>query len=220
TSQIFDPASSTRTPFDANTIPKTRFGDLGLQVLQHFPLPTNLTATANNFSRTATEPDDQDQFDTRLDRYFGSRHRVFGRYTYFRDDDQFVSPLPDGSGAITSGAIGHQILRSDAVSSEYDLSLSPTALNQLRFGYSRRALNQSSLQNGGLTVPGLPQNAFSSVLPIFTFSGSYQQIGPTKAANSDFTTSIAELLDTFSLVRKRHTIKFGMDLRFEALDIL
>ena len=56
-------------------------------------------------------------------------------------------------------------------------------------------------------------------MPIFTVTG-LQQIGPTTAANSNFTTSITEFLDTFTLVRGRHTIKFGADLRREALDVL
>jgi len=61
--------------------------------------------------------------------------------------------------------------------------------------------------------------SFGSVLPIFTVAG-LQQIGPTTAANSDFTTSITEFLETFTLVRGRHTIKFGADFRREALDVL
>src|SRR4029077_13691083 len=40
------------------------------------------------------------------------------------------------------------------------------------------------------------------------------------AANSNFTTSITEFLDTFTLVRGRHTLKAGVDLRREALDVL
>jgi hypothetical protein len=97
--------------------------------------------------------------------------------------------------------------------------ISPSALNQFRVGYSRRDLNQTSLQNGGITVPGLPSNSFASVLPIFSVTG-LQQIGPTTAANSNFTTSITEFLDTFTLVRGRHTFKAGVDLRREALDVL
>src|SRR5262249_24158467 len=92
-------------------------------------------------------------------------------------------------------------------------------LNQFRVGYSRRDLNQASLQNGGINVPGLPANSFGSVLPIFTVTG-FQQIGPTTAANSNFTTSITEFLDTFTMVRGRHTIKFGADIRREALDVI
>ena len=65
-----------------------------------YPLP-NRAGAANNYVRTASEPDDQDQFDARLDRYFGGQHRVFGRYSYLRDDGTPVTPLPDGSGAIS-----------------------------------------------------------------------------------------------------------------------
>ena len=217
TQAIFDPATPARLQFPNNTIPGNRFDPIAIQVLQHYPLPN--VAGANNFVRTATEPDSQDQADFRMDRYFGERHRVFGRYTYFRDDDNPVTPLPEGSGSLTAGVIGHAITRGDAFVGDYNFTLSPSALNQFRFGYSRRDLNQTSLQNGGVTVPGLPANSFSSVLPIFTVTG-LQQIGPTTAANSNFTTSITEFLDTFTLVRRRHTLKFGFDIRREALDVL
>src|SRR5471030_193679 len=153
---VFDPATSPRQPFANNTIPVSRFDSLGLQVLQHYPVP-NLPGAANNFVLTATEPDNQDQFDTRLDHYFGEKHRVFGRYTYFRDDDTPVTPLPDGSGSLTSGVIGHAITRGDALAGDYNWTPSPTLLNQLRVGYSRRGLDQTSLQNGGIAVPDYRQ---------------------------------------------------------------
>jgi hypothetical protein len=217
TQPIFDPVTPGRTQFQNNTIAASRFDPIGAQILQHYPLPN--VSGANNFVRTVTEPDNQDQADFRIDRYFGERHRLFARYTYFRDDDTPVTPLPDGSGSLTSGVIGHAITRGDAFAGDYSWTLSPSTLNQFRVGYSRRDLNQSSLQNGGITVPGLPSNSFGSVLPIFTVAG-FQQIGPTTAANSNFTTSITEFLDTFTMVRGRHTIKFGTDIRREALDVL
>lgn len=214
---IFDPGNSPRTAFPGNTIPAYRIDAIAAQVLEHYPLPN--VSGANNFVRTATEPDGQDQADFRLDRYFGEKRRVFGRYTFFRDDDSPVTPLPDGSGSLTSGVIGHALTHGDAFAGDYDQTLSPSALNQLRVGYSRRNLRQTSLQNGGITVPGLPANSFEAVLPIFTVAG-FQQIGPTTAANSRFTTSVTEFLDTFTLIRRRHTLKFGTDLRREALDVL
>jgi len=143
TQAIFDPTSSPRAPFQNNTIPSNRFDSLGLQVLQHYPLPN--IAGANNFVRTATEPDNQDQADFRVDRYIGEKHRVFGRYTLFRDDDTPVTPLPDGSGSLTAGVIGHALTSGDAFVGDYNWVLSPSALNQFRAGYSRRGLNQASL---------------------------------------------------------------------------
>ena len=214
---IFDPATSPRAPFPNNTIPADRFDAIARQVLDHYPAP-NVTG-ASNYARTATEPDNQDQADFRVDRYFGAKHRAFVRYTFLRDDDTPVTPLPDGSGSLTSGVIGHAKTKGDAVAADYNWTLSPSTLNQLRFGYSRRDLNQTSLQNGGITVPGLPANSFGSVLPIFTVAG-FQQVGPTTAANSKFTTSITEFLDTVTMVRGRHTFKFGTDIRREALDVL
>ncbi|HEY4360187.1 MAG TPA: TonB-dependent receptor [Bryobacteraceae bacterium] len=215
---IYDPLTSPRSPFPSNTIPTSRLDPLGLAILAHYPLPTS-TATANNFTRSGVEPDHQDQFDTRLDHYFSMKQRAFLRYSYLRDDDTPVTPLPDGSGSLTSGVIGHALTRGDSIAAEDDWTISPSTLNQARFGWSRRDLNQASLQSGGITIPGLPQNSFASVLPIFSVAG-FQQVGPTTAANSRFTTSITEYLDTFSMVRGRHTIKAGMDLRREALDVL
>lgn len=221
TQAIFDPfsspPSSPRTQFVNNTVPLARFDPIARQILEHYPLPN--VSGANNYVRTATEPDDQDQADFRIDRYFGETHRLFGRYTIFHDDATPVTPLPDGSGSLTAGVIGHAITRGDALVGDYNWTISPSALNQFRLGYSRRDLDQTSLQDGGITIPGLPANSFGSVLPIFTVTG-LQQIGPTSAANSNFTTSITEFLDTFTLVRGRHSLRFGADFRREALDVL
>ena len=215
---IFDPATLTRPPFSGNTIPLTRIDSVARQVLEHYPSP-NLTGPANNFVRTAVEPDNQDQFDARLDHSFTMRHRAFARYSHLADDDSPVAPLAEGSGLISSGAIGNASVRAHALASGYDWSISPTSLNQARFGYSRRGLEQRSLQQGGIAVPGIPANSFSSVLPTFAIAG-FQQIGPTAAANSNFTTSVTQYLDTLSLVRGRHTVKLGIDVRRQALDVL
>jgi hypothetical protein len=217
TAAIYDPAGSPRVPFANNSIPMSRFDPLAAQVLQHYPLPD--AAGANNYIRTAVEPDNQDQFDGRVDHMFSDKHRAFVRYSYLRDDDNPVTFLPEGSGNLTSGVIGHAITRGDGISSEYDWAPSPTTLNQARFGYTRRDINQNSLQNGGITIPGAPSSAFPSTLPIFTVTG-FQQVGPTTAANTKFTTSVTEYLDTFSIVRGRHTIRFGTDIRREALEIV
>ncbi len=216
-SAVYDPASSPRVQFPNNTIPASRFDPIALQVLAHYPLPN--AAAANNFIFTGVEPDNQDQFDGRIDQVFNDRHRAFVRYAYLRDDDNPVPYLPDGSGNITSGVIGHAITRGDSLASEYDWTVSPSSLNQARFGYTRRGVNQSSLQNGNLTIPGAPTSSFPNTLPIFTVTG-YQQIGPTTAANSNFKTSVTEFLDTFSMVRGHHTFKLGTDLRREALDVV
>ena len=202
---------------------------LGLAVLNLYPAPNvaliNANGTnanginANNYQRTATEPDNQDQFDLRLDHHFGQRHRLFVRYSYAADDDAPVTPLPDGSGSLTSGVTGHSLTRADAVAAGYSWSVTPGTLNELRFGYTRRGLNRSAASTASLNIPGVPANVFSTVLPTFTVAG-YQQLGPSASANSRFTTSVTELTDTLSLVRGNHVVKVGGDMRREALGVV
>ena len=212
---IYDPTS--REPFPNYTVPASRMDPVASQVLAHYPRPN--AAGANNYVYSGVEPDAQDQFDARIDQILGTRHRVFARYSFFRDEDTPVPFLPDGSGNLTAGVIGHAIVRGDGIASEYDWTISPSILNQARFGWTQRKVDQTSLQNGGVTIPGAPVSAFPSTLPIFTITG-FQQIGPTTAANSNFRTSVTEYLDTLSMVRGRHTFKFGTDVRREALDIV
>jgi hypothetical protein len=217
-SAIYDPATADRSPFPDNTIPANRYDPVAAEVLARYPVPT-LPGAANNYIRSGVEPDNQDQFDARLDRYFGSRHRVFGRFSYLRDDDTPVTPLPDGSGAITSGLISQTETRGYQGVAEHQWTLSLRALNQARFGYTRRDSNGTGPRNRGLIVPGAPVNTFSAALPTFNVSG-YQQIGAPAGANSKFTTNVEEYMDTFSLVRGKHTLKLGADIRREALNVL
>src|SRR5204863_336180 len=81
------------------SVPAAEIDSVAAQVLAHYP-HANLPGAANNFVRSGVEPDNQNQFDIRLDHSFGEKHRAFLRYSHFQDDDNAVAPLPDGSGAI------------------------------------------------------------------------------------------------------------------------
>src|SRR5262249_31212597 len=105
---IYDPSTTvgtTRTPFPNGTIPRSAMDPVALSLVERYPLPTS-AGTANNYSRTANEIDDQDQGDVRLDHKFTTgRDQAFGRLTYFRDHAIPVTPLTDGSGAIPAGSV-------------------------------------------------------------------------------------------------------------------
>ncbi len=230
---IYDPATTQQTPsgyrrnpFPNNTISAGRFDPASLNALQRYPSPNVFSdgreATANNYRRTGTEQQYQDQFDVRMDRQPGPNHRVFGRYSYLRDDSRPITPLPDGSGVITSGVIGNTLTRADSIVADYSWNLTPASLNQLRFGFTRRGFNRDGLRLGtpaSSGVPSIPSSSFSDVLPLFQVTG-FQQIGPSSNTNSEFTTTVTQLIDTFSIQKSRHSLKFGADLRWEHLDVL
>jgi hypothetical protein len=226
---ITDPATgAARIPFPNRTIPAARFDAAALRLLSRYPAPNVFTssgaeATANNYSRSGADTDRADQFDGRLDHRWGA-HRFFARYSFLRDDARPMTPLPDGSGNLTTAANANTLTRADGVSAEHTWTVSPAAVNQLRFGWTRRGFRVNALDTAqsvqSLTgIPNIPATSFAGVLPVFEVAG-FQQIGPPGASNGTTTTSVTQLLDDYSLSRGAHSLKLGVDLRRQRLDAL
>ena len=229
---IYDPATTrhatgggtTRDPFPANTIPIDRFDPVAAELLSRYPLP-NLSRRRHQHRRLANEGDDQDQFDVRLDHHASNGDQLFGRSSYFKDLTDPVTPLPDGSGNLTAGAIGRTDTRAQAAVLSYVHSFSPRMVNDLRLDHTRRSVNRTGLLLDGtpsaaLGLPGIPTNAaYESALPTFAIDG-FQQFGSSANTNSDSSTDVTQLVDTLSLQRGRHSFRAGVDFRLERLDIV
>ena len=227
---IYDPATtvgSTRTQFPNNTIPRSSMDPVALALLDRYPLPTS-AGTANNYSRTANEIDDQDQADVRLDHKLATgRDQVFGRLTYFSDRAVPVTPFPDGSGAIPAGsvAVGPQDTRAWAFASNYQHTFSNNLLNEVRIGDTRRIVERSAVQlattaGAALNIPGIPTNGqFANTLPNFAPNG-YQQVGSPQNTASNFGTSVTEIADSLTWLKGSHTVKMGLDWRWERLNVV
>jgi Carboxypeptidase regulatory-like domain len=232
TQNIYDPATTTsngaggfmRTQFPGNTIPLERMDPVARSLLLRYPEPTS-AGTANNYRRTASEIDDQNHWDVRLDHQFtsGSDH-VFGRLSNFRGHFEPVTPLPEGSGT-TTGTLGPQDTTSWSFASSYQHTFSNNLLNELRIGDTRRTVHRTAAQlsssaGSALNIPGIPSTAqFPNTLPTFTIAG-YQILGSPINTASDFNTSVSEVADTLTWVKGRHTIKAGFDWRWERLNVI
>jgi hypothetical protein len=225
---IFDPASAPgagRTAFTNNTIPIGRMDPIALALLQRYPLPTAF-GTSNNYSRTDNEIDDQDQWDVRLDHRFSNRDQAFGRLTHFHDGFIPVTPLPDGSGSVTGTLGGPQDTTAWSFASNYQHVFSTNLLNEVRVGDTRRSVARTAAQlassaSAALSIPGIPSTAkFPNTLPTFSFGGAYQQLGSPTNTASDFNTSVTEVADSLSWVKGRHSLKMGLDWRWERLDVV
>src|SRR5499426_420557 len=207
-----------------NIIPLADFDPVALKLLDRYPAPTSAGA-ANNFRRVANEGTDQDQFDIRLDHRFSDNDQIFGRYSFFNEDAAPVTPLPDGSGNITQGALGFQKSRGYQAVGNYLHVFSQRVVNELRFGYTRRSIDRRALlldspASQSLGLPGIPQNAaFQNELPTFTIAG-LQQLGPSTNTDSLFNTDVTQVFDSLGWQRGRHSMKFGMDLRIQRLNVL
>ncbi len=224
---VYDPATtvgSTRSAFAGDFIPAGRMDPVALALLQRYPLPT-APGTANNFSRTDNEIDNQNQWDARIDHRFGShRDQAFGRLTYFRDHVLPVTPLPDGSG-VTSGTPGPQETTAWAFASSYQHGFSSNVFNEVRIGDTRRTVGRTAAQlptspGAALGLRGIPTNAqFSQTLPAFLIAG-YQQLGSPPNTATNFNTSVSQVADSLTWVKGRHTMKLGLDWRWERLNVI
>jgi hypothetical protein len=217
--------SSDHLAYAGDMIPVNTFDPVAATLLNLYPQPTS-GGLANNFRRTGNEPDNQDQFDVRLDHRFSIRDQIFGRYSFAKDFTEPVTPLPDGSGAVTSGAaLGPQVTLAQAIATSYIHVFSPTLMNEVRGGYTRRHVQRTDLllsspASSAIGVPGIPTNgAFNNELPTFLIAG-FQQLGPSANTDSSFRTDVTEIADTVSYLRGRHSIKFGIDNRISRLDVI
>jgi hypothetical protein len=220
---IFRP--SDHHAYAENVIPTGTYDPAAATLLDRYPDPTS-PGLANNFKRLGNEPDNQDQFDIRIDHRFGERDQIFGRYSYFKDFTQPVTPLPEGSGTIGgTSALGPQDTLAQSVVGNYVHLFSPSWINELRFGYTRRSVDRAALllsapPSDSLGIPGIPSNgAFEDELPTFSISG-FQQLGPPANMASTFRTDVTEIADTASFTKQRHSLKFGIDNRISRLDVL
>lgn len=220
--QIFRPGD--KRAYAGNIIPLADFNPIARQLLDRYPLPTS-TGAANNFRRVANEGTDQDQFDIRLNHRFSDNDQIFGRFSFFNEDATPVTPLPDGSGAITQGALGFQKSRGYQGVGNYVHVFSQQIINELRVGYTRRSIDRRALlldapPSQSLGLPGIPQNAaFQNELPTFTIAG-LQQLGPSANTDSLFNTDVIQIFDSVGLQRARHSMKFGVDFRLQRLNVL
>ena len=235
--KIYDPATTvqtgssyTRAEFAGDAVPVNRVDPAALALLARYPLPTS-GAAVNNYTRVGNDSDHQNQFDARVDGVLSRNDRAFVRYTYFHDVESPVTPLPDGSGTIagtilsTGNVIGlSDTLGQQVVANEIH-TFGAKMVNEARFGYTRRALARSGAKLGdtasaALGIPGIPTNAaFNNALPVFSLA-TYTQLGPTASTFSNFSTSVTQVFDMVSRTVGAHSLKAGLDMRWEHLDAI
>lgn len=236
TQPVFDPRTTRQTatgfardPFPGSTVPASATDPVARALLSRYPAANVFTAsgseaTANNYGRVASDRSEQDQGGLRLDHIFNSRHRLFLRAALLLDHSVPATPLPDGSGTFSAAFTGDTRTRALSLAGEHTWNPLPQLVNQFRFGFTRRGFERFALRSGRpateLTgIRGIPLTTFADTLPVFDIVG-LQQLGPPASANSQFATSVTQLLDTLAWTRGRHSIKIGADIRLQRLTVL
>jgi len=181
------------------------------------PLPLfDNTGTPNLFVTTRAL-NDIDSFIGKIDHSFNKDNQLTGRYFYGTSNQSF--PLAILAGNVLPGYNTVTPTTVHLLSLSYLKILSPTAVNEIRFGYNRfkegffpedQAFDPSSIGlNTGITNPqdfGLPLIRIHDDLGI-------ANIGATLSVPRARTDINYQLIDNLSLKRARHDLKFGFEFR-------
>jgi hypothetical protein len=207
-------AGSARTcqTFPGNIIPSSRIHPLSTKLLEFYPEPNQPGGGAFNYLSEQNRTIDRKQYTQRMDFVQSAASTWMGRYSYGHDDE--VAPALRLNGSKLLNTV-HQVM----IGNTY--TLSPTVLNEFRFGFNSffNTLGRelafvrdvvSELGIPGVT-PGTPESWGIPTINISGFNGFGDSTeGPYTNRNKVF-----EFTDNLSWVRGTHSFKLGGVIRFD-----
>jgi hypothetical protein len=223
-------------------IPAALVNPLGAALVNLYPLP-NVTGNPNyNFTSEPVRSLDETKFDIRVDHTFSSADSIFSRFSY----DNAVSYVPGGGGVgsqveqsafgSNQGIINHA--RNIAIGETHVFS--PTTVNQFSFGYNRIFDYITSQGTGtcdsanlaGIGIPGAnlgctgaagsatcTGGSYSCGLVSVLFNGGLWSIGDRGYTPFQGGTDVFNFTDSLDLIRGKHEIHVGIDLRANQMNI-
>ncbi|HUB34169.1 MAG TPA: carboxypeptidase-like regulatory domain-containing protein [Bryobacteraceae bacterium] len=210
---------ATQAPFPNNQIPQSRIApDSTLLLNKWNPLPNLAQTTAglpyHNYQYGLTIPADKDTLTERIDLNESSKSQWFGRYSW--NDESTL----ENTGQITDDG---EVLYTRA--SQWVLSnvrtISPTKVNEVRFGYSN-LFNNITQQLAGkenvnteLNMPVSPSDPNSYGIPNINFlNGNLASYGNPTSSPFQINDKYFEWVDNFSWVHGNHSFRFGGEYRY------
>jgi hypothetical protein len=221
--QIIDPLTGLQ--FEGNRIPANRIDPTSRALLSLYPVPTIAAATPgvdpNRILAAAPGIQNTRQEAARIDHNFNSIHRLMGRYTHdssqTREQGGLFNPigtppvLPDI--ATTDTNVPGQIF-SASLTSVFGANL----LNEVSVNVSSNNIGSTLIgqyTSANVSIPNnelFPEN--NSALPPFIGVTGLPTLGSNQIINIEYTNFNPK--DNLTWVKGTHTLKFGVDLSWEA----
>lgn len=226
-----DPTTGLALP--GNKLPASQISANSQKFFNLFPLPTanilNPDQGNNNFFSQRKVNERINNFDIKIDHHIGSNNALSGRYS--RQDNgtlrgSFFDKVPAGFGAGNEVNNTRQVVISDTH------TFTPTLLNEFRFGYTKINIGIINCAVGGecgisatfaqdIGIPNTNNGTFEQSGSILTggFGNGFVEFagdgGPfiVNSKNPYFA-------DTLTIVKGKHTVKFGGEMRFRYLNTI
>ncbi|MGH9354444.1 MAG: TonB-dependent receptor domain-containing protein [Terriglobia bacterium] len=218
-----DPATGeyTRSAFAGNMIDPSRFNSVAVKAMNYFPLPNAGApgAQTNNYFISGSVPNHAYQFDSRVDHTFSPKWQSFLTVSHAWGYSGAFSIYGTGADAAADTGDGPVNSGAWAISMDHTITLSPTLILDMRYGFSRSTASRLPISLGfnPTTELGLPQYVTSQAaqrdlqFPTFGFS-----TGASEGSNYDDlieNPSAHIVLGNLTKVTGHHTIKFGGEYR-------
>jgi len=205
----------TGNPFAGNLIPVSRYGPTATALFANaklYPLPnapgSGPIGVVGNFAGVLATSTQNDQADAKIDYRIRDKDSIFGRFTIDRYySSPATEPLPitiaQAYDAPTTGAVIN-----------WTHTLSPTTVNEARFGYTRVKIVTHTIDPNGvlgangnqsLGIPGGQPIAGASSI---TLGGDFTNIG-SAASDRNTTDNDFHYSDNLNRIVGRHSLKMG-----------
>src|SRR5215469_313882 len=224
-------------------IPAALVNPIGAALVNLYPMPNaNNAAAGYNFVSEPVRSLYETKFDVRLDHIFSSSDSIFTRFSY----DQADSYVPGGGGigsfveanafGSNQGIINHA--RNLAIGETHIFS--PRTVNQFTFGYNRifdyiSSQGTGSCGSANLAGSGIPganvgctgtpgketctKGAYSCGLVSVLMTGGFWSIGDRGYSPFQGGTDIFSFNDALDLIRGKHDLHVGIDLRANQMNV-
>jgi Carboxypeptidase regulatory-like domain/TonB dependent receptor len=226
----------TGAPFPNNTIPAGScqfcINPVAKALLNYYPLPNANLGVVNpsyNYQTLVPIPSNSNGFDIRLDHVISSKQQVYAR---FSAKNAFYTEF-NNAGVVTPA---NDFLPSDGANERdrslvvsYNYSITPTLLNEFRFGFTNYDENDTFPISGASAISqlgldfdhpiGIASHPTADAFPTFNFAdGTITNIGQDRVGSTISSTS--QLTDNLTKILGKHTLRFGLDVRKQRFNSL
>ena len=188
---------------------------------QIFPVATGFNGTSGTLAGSVQDKNDVDSVIAKIDQQISGSQSVTARYAFARSQQVFpLGGLGFGAGSRLPQFAQSSPTRVQLVSASLLSTLTPTKINEVRFGYSRYRTSftalDSTLDPATFGTAAVPFNMGTGKLglPEIDFGGTFENLGasgfsiPRGRVSQSF-----QILDNFTWLKGRHTLKFGGEYR-------
>ncbi|MGD0445135.1 MAG: carboxypeptidase-like regulatory domain-containing protein [Edaphobacter sp.] len=217
-----------------NKIPSNLINSAGQGLINIYPVP-NASGGSFNYVNEPVRILNETKFDVRLDETLTASDNLFGRFSY----DQAFTFAPGGASTLAEanafGSNENLINHARNVGIGWSHVFAATTLNQATFGYDRifdyiasqgnftcgSALLGIPNANLGCSASGtpLPGNSYSQGVVSVEPTSGYWSLGDRGFSPFQGGTNIFSFKDDLDLIRGKHDIHVGIDLRANQMNV-